>query len=309
MTRKILSTRTLRLLAVAIVAVSFTAAVPAPVEANWFSNTWHKAKHAAKKAAHAAKHAAKSAEKGAEKAGHDVEKGAKEAGKDIQKGAEAAGQGIEKGAEAALSEMKKLSGQLTRITGTCETATDKFGHAISSAMPSITVAGLPQLSNKSCEVNQTSGFMCGIFPYANNIVKALGEGAHDMKSLANHVGDAYNGGPCARYSKVDPNRGVCALFVGLAEETKEGVECIIDVAKNIAREKGGGDHHFNETQICHAVGEFEFGFVADKLAVASAADENQKLIKFAQLLRTALALKGEAAKSVENIPSCRAARR
>jgi len=61
--------------------------------------------------------------------------------------------------------------------------------------------------------------------------------------------------------------------------------------------------------VCHAIGNFEFGFVADKIAVAGAAEENQKLIKFAQLLRTALSVKGDAAKEVQNIASCRKARR
>jgi hypothetical protein len=46
--------------------------------------------------------------------------------------------------------------------------------------------------------------------------------------------------------------------------------------------------------VCHAIGNFEFGFVADKIAVAGAAEENQKLIKFALLLRTALAVQGGA---------------
>ena len=70
-----------------------------------------------------------------------------------------------------------------------------------------------------------------------------------------------------------------------------------------------GKVHFNETKMCHAIGTFEFGFVADKIAVAGAAEENQKLIKFAQLLHTALAVKGDAAKEVQNIAFCRKARR
>ena len=39
--------------------------------------------------------------------------------------------------------------------------------------------------------------------------------------------------------------------------------------------------------------------------VANAAEENQKLIKFAQLLPTALAMKGDAAEEVKHIASCR----
>ena len=135
--------------------------------------------------------------------------------------------------------------------------------------------------------------MCGIFPYANNIVKAIAKGAQDMKALGHHVDQAYNSHACSHFSKVDPNRGVCALFVGLARETEESVEWIVDVAKNMLSGKRG-NAYFNETEVCHAIGNFEFGFVADKIAVAGAAEENQKLIKFALLLRTALAVQGGA---------------
>jgi len=286
-------------------------AAPAPADASWGS-FWHKATHAAKHAAstvkHTATHAANTVKHTAEKTGRDIKKDAEKTGRAIEKGARATGAAIEKGAKAAAAEMGKLSGQLFRITGHCQTAIDKFGHSISSAMPPTRVAGLPQLSSNKCEAAQMSGFMCGIFPYANNIVKAIAEGAHDMKALGHHVDQAYNSHACSHFSKVDPNRGVCALFVGLARETEESVECIVDVAKKMASGKRG-NAHFNETEVCHAIGNFEFGFVADKIAVAGAAEENQKLIKFAQLLRTALSVKGDAAKEVQNIASCRKARR
>ena len=61
-----------------------------------------------------------------------------------------------------------------------------------------------------------SDIVCGIFPYAPNIVKAIAEGAHNMKALGHHVDQAYNSHACSLSSKVDSNRGMCALFVGLA---------------------------------------------------------------------------------------------
>lgn len=286
---------------VTTVFAGLSLAAPAPAEANWLTHTWHKAKHAAHHAANKVKHAATHATK-------TVEHGAEKAGRDIKKGTQKAGHEIEKGAKAAATEMSKLSGQLLSVTGHCQTAIDKFGHKVGGAMPSIGVPGLPQLSTSKCEVAQTAGFMCGIFPYANAIVKAIAEGAHDMKALGHHVNEAYDSHACSHLSKIDPNRGVCALFVGLAKETEESVECIVDVAKEISHGKRG-NVHFNETAVCHAIGNFEFGFVADKIAVAGAADENKKLIKFAQLLRTALAIKSMAADDVGNIASCRRARR
>lgn len=301
-----------RLALVPAICAGLLVATPSPADAGWLSNTFHKATHAvhhaANKVKHAAHHAANTVKHTAEKAGQDIKKGAEQTGRDIEKGAKASAAEIEKGAKAAAAEMGKLSGQLTALTGHCQTAIDKFGHSIDSAMPSIRVAGLPQLSSNKCEAAQMSGFMCGIFPYANNIVKAIAEGAHDMKSLGHHVHQAYNSHACSHFSKVDPNRNVCALFVGLARETEESVQCIVDVAKSIADGKGGG-HSFDETQVCHAIGNFEFGFVADKIAVANVAEENQKLIKVAQLLRSALAVKRTAANEVKNIASCRKARR
>ena len=286
-------------------------ATPSPADASWGS-FWHKASHAAKhvanKVKHTAQHTANQAKHTAEKAGKDIEKGTKQAGKTIEKSAKATAADIEKGAKAAAAEMGKLSGQLTALTGHCQSAIDKFGHSINSAMPTLRVPGLPQLSSHKCEAAQMFGFMCGIFPYANNIVKAIAEGAHDMKSLGHHVHQAYHSHACSHFLKIDPNRNVCALFVGLAKETEESVQCIVDVASSIAKGKSGS-RSFDETQVCHAIGNFEFGFVADKIAVANVAEENQKLIKMAQILRTVLAVKHTAANEVKNIASCRKARR
>lgn len=305
-------TELVRLAIVPAVCAGLLMTTPAPAEAGWLSSTFHKATHAvhhaANKVKHAAHHAANQVKHTAEKAGQDIKKGAAKAGQDIEKGAKASAAEIEKGAKAAAAEMGKLSGQLTQITGHCQSALDKFGHQVSHAIPPLAVAAIPELRTSKCEIAETSGFMCGIFPYANGIVKAVAEGAHDMKSLGHHIHGAYEGHLCSHFSKLDPNRSVCALFVGLAKETEESVECIVDVAKEIS--KGGrSNRRFDETEICHFAGNVMFGFVADKLALAGVAEEKRKLVKFAQLLRSALVAKGTAAKSFDHIASCRKARR
>ena len=306
------------------VAAGLSLVTPTQSDANFFTSTWHKAKHAAKKAGHKISHGAKKAghdiEKGAKKAGHDIEKGAKKTGQAIKKGAEETGRGIEtgakytaaeieKGAKAAAKEMGKLEGQLTQITGHCQTAIDKFGAPMTHARRPILVGGLPQLATSKCGVATTAGFMCGIVPYANGIVKAVAEGAHDMKSLGNHIHRAFNSHQCSRYSKLDPNRRACALFVGLSNETEESVECIKDVAKKL-RSESKKSHKFDETPICHFAGNVMYGFLVDRLALAGVADESKKLLKFAQRLRTAMAIKRTGAESdwVNKIPSCKKAR-
>jgi hypothetical protein len=60
--------------------------------------------------------------------------------------------------------------------------------------------------------------MCGVLPYANNIVKALAEGAHDMRALAHHVGTAMHSRPCNTMPVIGGERNICALFVGMANE-------------------------------------------------------------------------------------------
>ena len=304
-------------------ALALAVAIPVAAEANWFTSTWHKAKHAASHAAntvkHGAEHAASTVKHGAETAAKGIQKGAEAAGKGIQTaatdtgkafeaGAKLTAKEIEDGAKIAAEEMKKLGGQLTRITGTCETAIRKIGHDVGPAMPPIPI-GIPQLTSSKCEVAQTSGFMCGIFPYANTIMRSIAEGAHSVKVLAGHVGHAYNSRYCSHISKIDPDRGLCAFFVGLASEAAESGECLADIGRELIKHKSNSAPHFDETEVCTVAGEFEFGFVADKVAVAGAAEEYQKSVKFAQILRTVLNAKSLAADFTSHIPSCKAARK
>jgi hypothetical protein len=155
--------------------------------------------------------------------------------------------------------------------------------------------------------------MCGVLPYANNIVKALAEGAHDMRALAHHVGTAMHSRPCNTMPVIGGERNICALFVGMANEAAESVECIVDVATQISHSRAGGHSFNNETKICRFTGELLFGFLADRLALAGVAQEQREILKFARLLRTALAIKktgSEHLNKKNNLPrSCKKARR
>ena len=307
--------------AASAIAVAFSFALPATAEAGWLKHAWHKAKHAANKVKHGAEHAANTVKHGAETAATGVQKGAEAASKGIQTAARDTGDAfvagakltekeIEEGAKVAAIEMQKLSTELLHLTGSCETAIRKIGHRVAPAMTPIPpIPGLPQLDSSKCEAAQTSGFMCGAFPYANTIIRAIAEGAHTVKVLAGHVGHAYHSRYCKHIPAYLPQRGECALFVGLASEAAESGQCLADIGRELAKHKGSGPAHFDETEVCTFSGEFEFGFVADKIAVAGTAEENQKTVKFAQVLRTALIIKSLSADFVSHIPSCKAARK
>jgi len=297
--------------------------LPQYAQANWLGDTWHKTQQAAHHASNAvsntARHAgnavSNTANQGWRGVAGEAQRGWHGAAGGAQRGWHGGLNGLKAGAgwaahqaELARQRMLEAARRVQQVTnegwdylkkfaqnptGNCEQVQRYVRGESVKALPSAinnTIGRLPAkastvfLATATCKSDVNIGFRCGVFPYANNIAKAIVQGGRYGKHLAHNVGVAARG-VCSRANPLV--KGDCAIIAAVAMDSKKSFQCIKDIASQYGGFKvaGGG---FNKQEVCTKTGEFAFGMALDS-AIANGAGVAKNAVKFAQMLRSGLA--------------------
>ncbi len=186
----------------------------------------------------------------------------------------------------------------------CKATLDKLPHM----KPGKTLESIDAFSG-ACVAESSIGFLCGTFKYAGDIFTAMATEGENLKHFSEAVEHAYNSSHCHKLAPTD--RSMCGLLYGLSGETTRSYTCVKKLYEKLSKEKGSKKAQF-DSKSCQMIGEFAMSVLLDKLAINALGGADQtkrRLIKIAQLFRTALAIQTLAGdqleKEVNSIPECR----